>query len=82
MRSENMITDKQLRGRDWCIVLMCIIIPLFSFCYMDTHSIIRCGTDVFRSIFAGRFDDFYAFAKESQLAGLMGHEPTYDIIFI
>ena len=76
-----MITDKQLRGRDWCIVLMCIIIPLFSFCYMDTHSIIRCGTDVFRSIFAGRFDDFYAFAKESQLAGLMGHEPTYDIIF-
>ncbi len=48
-----MITDKQLRGRDWCIVLMCIIIPLFSFCYMDTHSIIRCGTDVFRSIFAG-----------------------------
>lgn len=48
---------------------------------MDTHSIIRCGIDVFRSVFAGRFDDFYAFAKESQLAGLMGHEPTYDIIF-
>lgn len=48
---------------------------------MDTNSIIRCGIDVFRSIFAGRFDDFYAFAKESQLAGLMGHEPTYDIIF-
>ncbi|MDE7273205.1 MAG: hypothetical protein K2N95_09105 [Lachnospiraceae bacterium] len=76
-----MITDRQVKNWDWTIVILCIIIPLFSFNYMDTESITRCGIDVFRSIFAGRFDDFYAFAKESQLAGLMGHEPTYDIVF-
>ncbi len=74
--------DRQtVRRRDWVIALLCIMVPLFSFWYMDTHSIVRCGIDVFRSVFAGRFNDYYAFAKESQLNGLMGHEMTYDIIF-
>ena len=77
-----MMKDRQtVRRRDWVIALLCIMVPLFSFWYMDTHSIVRCGIDVFRSVFAGRFNDYYAFAKESQLNGLMGHEMTYDIIF-
>lgn len=80
-----MMINRQMKPnvqkRDWIIVLIAIMIPLFSFNYMDTNSIVRCGIDVFRSVFAGRFHDFYAFAKESQIAGLMGHEPTYDIIF-
>lgn len=77
-----MMKDRQtVRRRDWVIALLCIMVPLFSFWYMDTHSIVRCGIDVFRSVFAGRFNDYYAFAKESQLNGLMGHEMTYDIVF-
>lgn len=74
-------TSKQVSGINWIVVLLSIAVPCFSFWYMDTNSIVRCGIDVFRSIVAGRFGDFYAFAKESQLQALMGHEPTYDIIF-
>jgi len=65
----------------WIIVLGTIFIPLVSFLYIDTNSIIRCGIDVFKSLFEGEIFDYYKYAGQSRDAGLMVHPPTYDFIF-
>lgn len=66
---------------EWIVVILAVTIPLLSFLYEDTHSIIRCGIDVVKSIAEGRFFEYYTFATESKEAGLMIHPPTYDILF-
>ena len=65
----------------WAIVLGAIYIPLISFLYWDTNSIIRCGIDVFKALFEGEIFDYYKYAGQSRDAGLMIHPPTYDFIF-
>ena len=74
-------STSEIKWYEWTIVLIAILVPLISFLYMDTNSIIRCGIDVFRSIVEGRFFEYYDFAAESRAAGLMVHAPTYDILF-
>ncbi|MDD2970515.1 MAG: hypothetical protein PHE02_00090 [Lachnospiraceae bacterium] len=71
---------KEIKIWEWIIVLLAISLPLISFLYMDTNSIIRCGLDVVRSLASGQFLHFYDFAQESRWSGLMVHPPTYDIL--
>ncbi|MDD3141736.1 MAG: hypothetical protein PHX08_22610 [Lachnospiraceae bacterium] len=66
---------------EWTIILIALLLPLISFLYEDTNSIIRCGIDVLKSICEGRFSDYYNFSRESRNAGLMIHPPTYDYLF-
>lgn len=77
----NEINDKKITRIEWGIVFVAILLPLYSFLYIDTNSIIRCGIDVFKSIVEGGVKDYYDYAKASQTAGLMIHPPTYDFVF-
>jgi hypothetical protein len=73
--------EKECKWYNWIAILIPLMVLSFSYFYMDTRSIIRCGIDVFKSLFDGRIGDYYAYAHESFLNGLMVHEPTYDFIF-
>lgn len=79
---KNMV--RHIKGWEWLVLMLALVVPLLSFLYMDTNSIIRCGIDVVKSIGEGRFfggGGFYDYALESQASGLMMHPPTYDILF-
>ena len=66
---------------EWIFVLISLILPLISFMYMDTDSIIRCGIDIGKSMLDGQFWDYYAYSYDASYQKLMGHPPVYDIIF-
>lgn len=66
---------------EWAVLTVTLILPLISFMYMDTDSIIRCSIDVGKSIFDGEFWDFYAYSERVSYQKLMGHLPSYDIVF-
>ena len=66
---------------EWRFVLVSLLLPLISFMYMDTDSIIRCGIDIGKSMLDGQFFDYYAYSYDMSYQKLMGHPPVYDIIF-
>jgi len=72
---------KEVKAWEWIVLLVALLLPLISFLYADTNSIIRCGIDVTRSIAAGQFFDYYDFTLLDCDRGNMMHPPTYDILF-
>lgn len=66
---------------EWIFVLISLVLPLISFMYMDTDSIIRCGIDVGKSLFDGKILDYYAYSYDVSYPNIMGHPPVYDFIF-
>ena len=74
-------TNSKITRTEWVLVIISLVLPLISFMYMDTDSIIRCGIDIGKSIFDGEFWDFYAYSERVSYQKLMGHPPVYDIVF-
>lgn len=76
-----MQNNKDISKSEWVFVIAALILPLISFMYMDTDSIIRCGIDIGKSMLDGQFWNYYAYSYEASYQKLMGHPPVYDIVF-
>ena len=71
----------EVKAWEWIVLIIAITLPLISFLYGDTNSIIRCGIDVTKSIRDGQFWQYYDYTLLDRDRGYMVHPPTYDILF-
>ena len=72
---------KEIKLWEWIVLILAITLPLISFLYADTNSIIRCGVDVTKSMVSGNFLNYYDYTLLDCDRGVMMHPPTYDFLF-
>lgn len=71
----------EIKAWEWVFLIIAITLPLISFLYGDTNSIIRCGIDVTKAIRDGQIGQYYDYTLLDRDRGYMVHPPTYDILF-